>query len=187
MSEAAKKGKTLVAKCKTARLTISAIILFVTYCGISAIDIHSRGFWFFTQMLSITVCSLVLWLYWYIYHNHQLDHGITIWHQLLHWCGTLISIYSLSLLVSSGMIAANQAGVVTLMILSFSLFLSGVYTDTIFILLGISLGLLTCSIATISKDTVLYNSGITAGACLLIFVIAQFQYHSAKKKTHEKK
>ena len=133
------------------------------------------------------MCGLTLWLYWYIFYNQQQEQNITIWHQLLHWCGTLITVYALSLFVSSGIIAANQAGVITLMILSFSLFLSGVYTDTVFILLGISLGLLTCSIATISKDTALYNSGITAAACMLIFAIAQFQYHSAKKKIHEKK
>ena len=169
-------------KHKNARISISIIVLLIAYAGITVFDMHERSFWFFTQVMTGSIAALALWLYWYLNRQHCYPNRTTFSHQILHWCGTIISVYALTTLVSSGLITSNQAAIFAFFILSLSLFLAGVYTDTVFIILGIILGLLTCGIATYSQNILLYNACITGGGAILILIIAQFQRYTTENK-----
>ncbi len=169
-------------KHKNARLAISLLILLIACTGITIFSMHKRSVWFYTQMMTGTIATLSLWLYWYLNRQQCYPNRTTFLHQILHWCGTMISVYALITLVTSGLITSNQASIVAFFLLSLSLFLAGVYTDTIFIILGIILGLLTCSLALYSENILLHNTCITGGGVILIFIITQLQQYTTKKK-----
>ncbi len=187
MTESTHHNTAILTKHKTARVSVSTIILLITYSGLVGIDIHGREFWFFSQMLAISVSGLSLWLYWYLFRHHDNSLRTSMLHHIMHWSATLIAIQSLSSLISCGIIAANQAGLFSFVLLAFSLFLFGVYTDTVFILLGISLAVLTYSIITFNNNTTLYNTAIMLASCFIIFTVAHYQHYTSQKKQHAEK
>ena len=112
-----------------ARLIISIIMLVLALIGLIIIDMHSHSYWFYTQVMSCIYAILSLWLFWYVHYKQQALKVATIWHQILHWLGTLLLIYLTSLFINTGMMGTTQAGLMTLSMLALSIFLCGVYTD----------------------------------------------------------
>ena len=122
-----------------ARLFVSLVMLGLAFLGLIIMDLHPRSYWLFSQIMSALYALLSLWLYWYLNRGQHKVDGSTIWHQLLHWLGLLLAVYITSVFVSTGVMASIQAGLMTLTLLALTVFLAGVYTDTAFMLIGITL------------------------------------------------
>ena len=125
---------------------------------------------------------LSLWLFWYLHRGEHKVHGGTIWHQLLHWLGLLLAVYITSIFVRTGVMASLQAGLMTLTLLALTIFLAGIYTDTSFMLIGITLAIFAASAALLQAYLSALMIPVILLAALVIFVIL----HREKKRPQAK-
>ena len=88
----------------------------------------------YNQIITTIYGGLILFFYWTTRHDNN---SVLFWHQLLHWFGMLITCIILTAVTSSELINSYQAGQFLSVLLGFSLFLSGVYGDTSFIISGL--------------------------------------------------
>jgi len=132
-----------------ARLFVCAAMLALAFIGLIIMDLHSKAYWEYTRIMAGSYAMLSLWLFWYLHRGEHKIHGSTIWHQMLHWLGLLLAVYLMSIFISTGVMGTTQAGLATLTLLSLTIFLAGVYTDTAFMLIGITLAIFAAGAALI--------------------------------------
>jgi hypothetical protein len=123
-----------------ARLTVGIIMLVLAFLGMVITDVQKVGGWDYWKWMVPVYAILALWLSWYVKRKQQTISPITIWHELLHWAGLICAIFLVSHLVQLGTISRFIAGIFHLILLSLAVFLAGIYIETIFILIGIVLG-----------------------------------------------
>ena len=162
-----------------ARLFVSLAMLTLAFVGLIIMDLHPRGYWIFSQIMAGCYATLSLWLFWYLHRGEHKVHGSTIWHQLLHWLGLLLTVYITSIFVSTGVMASLQAGLMTLTLLALTVFLTGVYTDTSFILIGITLAIFAAGAALIQA----YLSALMIPVILLSALVIYIMLHREKKRS----
>jgi len=172
------QNKDLFRKRWRARLIVSMLMLMLAFLGLILMDIHSASYWLYSRLMAIAYALMSLFLFWYLDHG---EHGFsysTVWHQLLHWCGLLFSIYVVTVFVNTGVMGTTQAGLVTLTLLSLTVFLSGVYTCPSFLVIGLVLGMLAAAAAMIQA----YLMVVMIPVILLTGVFIYFLTHHEKKK-----
>lgn len=162
-----------------ARLIVCGIMLVLAFVGLLIMDLHARSYWFYSRVMAILYAGLSLWLFWYLNRGKHKVHSSTIWHHLLHWVGLLFSIYLISIFVQTGMLASNQAGLVTLTLLALTIFLVGVYTDGSFMLIGVTLAIFAAGAALIEA----YLSVLMIPVILLAGLIIFIMLHHERKRT----
>ncbi len=123
-----------------ARLTVGIIMLSLAFLGIIITDIHFQGGWNYWKWIIPLYALLALWLSWYVKKKQQTITPITLWHELVHWAGLYGAILLVSHLVDIGTISRLIAGIFQLILLSLTLFLAGIYIESIFIVIGLVLG-----------------------------------------------
>ena len=164
-----------------ARLFVSLTMLGLAFLGLIIMDLHQRSYWVFSQIMSGLYAILSIWLYWYLNRGEQKVNGTTIWHQLLHWLGLLLAVYITSIFVSTGVMASIQAGLMTLTLLALTIFLAGVYTDTSFMLIGITLAIFAIGAALIQA----YLSALMIPVILLAALVIFILLHRDKHRTQD--
>lgn len=162
-----------------ARLIVSLTMLALAFVGLMIMDLHPRSYWVFSQIMAGLYAVLSLWLFWYLHRGEHKVHGSTIWHQLLHWLGLLLAVYITSIFVSTGVMASVQAGLMTLTLLALTIFLAGVYTDTSFMLIGITLAIFAAGAALVQA----YLSALMIPVILLAALVIYIMLHREKKHT----
>ncbi len=158
-----------------ARFTINSFIIFSSLIGLMTTHVFSLSY---NQILTAIYSGLLLLFYWAKRHD---DDTVLFWHQVLHWAGMLIACIILTANVTSELINSPQAGQLLSVLLGFSLFLSGVYGDTSFMLSG--LYVLSLNFIRVSFSPHSYQIYLISTACflLLLFVIVIF---TIKKSQH---
>jgi hypothetical protein len=164
-----------------ARLIIAALMLALAFICLILLDFHSHAFWFYIKIMCGCYAILSIWLNWFVNRNNRAMTIISIWHQILHWIGLLIMIYIVSTLVSSGMLNSSQAAMVTLILLAFSIFIAGVYTDATFMLIGLTLSAFAIGAALVKSYAPLILSPIIAIAALAILLLLYLQRRKEQK------
>jgi len=162
-----------------ARLFVCLAMLALAFLGLIVMDLHPRGYWVYSQIMSGLYAILSLWLFWYLHRGEHKIHGSTIWHQLLHWVGLLLAVYITSVFVTAGVMASVQAGLMTLTLLALTIFLSGVYTDTSFMLIGITLAIFAAGAALVQA----YLSALMIPVILVAALVIYIMLHREKKQT----
>src|SRR3990167_10843934 len=84
---------------------------------------------------------LALWLSWYVKRDTESIHPITIWHELGHWAGLIGAIFLTSDFGILGTVSRFNIGIFDLILVSYALFLAGIYIETFLMLIGVILGL----------------------------------------------
>ena len=151
------------------RITVFSIMLILGCIGLLIMDVHSKALLLYSQI--IAVCYSLLSISLYAYVGKKTDTDITtIWHQLIHWLWLIIMVYLTLFLVSTGIMSASQAGFMNISLLSLSVFINGVYSDPIFMLLGIMLTVFVASASMIQA----YLSFIMIPLIIIVAVIIYF-------------
>lgn len=164
-----------------ARLIVSLTMLGLALVSLIVMDLHPRSYWVFSQIMAGLYAILSLWLFWYLHRGEHKVHTSTLWHQLLHWIGLLLAVYITSIFVSTGVMASLQAGLMTLTLLALTIFLAGVYTDTSFIFIGITLAIFAAGAALIQA----YLSALMIPVILVAALIIYVLLHREKKQNKE--
>ena len=162
-----------------ARLLVCLLMLTLAFVGLVVMDLHPNGYWLYSQIMAALYAMLSLWLFWYLHRGQHKVHGSTIWHQMLHWLGLLLVVYLTSIFVSTGVMGSTQAGLVTLTLLALTIFLAGVYTDTSFMLIGITLAIFAAGAAMIQA----YLSALMIPVILVAALVIYIMLHREKRRS----
>lgn len=176
-------SQTTTSKRWKARLFVSLTMLALAAIGLVVMDLHARSYWVFSQIMAGLYAALCIWLFWYLNRGEHKVHGSTIWHQILHWAGLLLAVYITSIFVQTGVMASVQAGLMTLTLLALTIFLSGVYTDASFILIGITLAIFAVGAALAQA----YLSALMIPVILIAAIVIYIMIHREKKQTNTEK
>lgn len=164
-----------------ARMIVSLIMLALAFIGLIIMNVHSRSYWLYSRVMAVVYALLSISLFWYLNRGEHKVSTSTIWHQLLHWLGLLCAIYLVAVFVNTGLFGTTQAGLVTLTLLALTIFLSGVYTDPSFMLIGITLAIFAVGAALIEAYLSVLMIPVIAVAAVVIYLILRFQ----KNKEHK--
>lgn len=162
-----------------ARLYVCLTMLVLAFIGLIIMDLHSKTYWLYSRIMAVLYAILSLWLFWYLHRGEHKVHASTIWHQMLHWLGLLLAVYLTSIFVSTGVMGTTQAGLVTLTLLALTIFLAGVYTDTSFMLIGITLAIFAAGAALIEA----YLSALMIPVILVAALVIYIMLHREKRHT----
>ncbi|MCH9643813.1 MAG: hypothetical protein K0U29_05615 [Gammaproteobacteria bacterium] len=161
-----------------ARLTVCSIMLIMALIGLILLDTRANGYWIYSQVMAVVYALLSIWLFYYLSKNDRESYPATIWHQLLHWLGFFGILYLLNLFVRTGLLDAAQTGIISLTLLAFCTFLSGVYTDASFMFIGIALACLAGVAVLLSS----YLTVLMIPTLLVVAVIVYIIIHRDRKK-----
>lgn len=153
-----------------ARLSVGIIMLALAFLGMVVTDVRSVGGWDYWKWMVPVYALLALWLSWYVKRKQQTLSPITIWHEVLHWLGLIGAIFLVSHLVHLGTISRFIAGIFHLILLSLALFLAGIYIESIFILIGIVLGVFALLTAMLVQYIYVFIIPIAIAAVLVIAI-----------------
>lgn len=132
-----------------ARLGVGIVMLLLAFVGMMVTDTRSAGGWDYWKWMVPVYALLALWLSWYVKREKQTVSPITIWHEILHWFGLISAIFLVSHLVHLGTFSRFVAGIFHLTLLSLALFLAGIYIESVFLLIGVILGVFALLTATL--------------------------------------
>lgn len=124
-----------------ARLSVGITMLVLAFLGMVVTGARTEGGWDYWKWVVPIYALLALWLSWYVHREQQTIRPITLWHEALHWLGLICAIFLVSHLVKLGTISRFIAGIFHLILLSLSVFLAGIYIESIFLLIGVILAI----------------------------------------------
>ncbi len=169
-----------------ARFAIGLIMLAIAFIGVAVTDVQTGGAWYYWRIMAPIYALLSVGLSLYLRHMRLRSIVWTIWHEVLHWLGLIVSVYVLSLLVSIGLVSRFQEGLQVLLLLALATFLAGVYIEPTFIVVGIILEILALVIAFISQYMYGIMLPIIAVAIALIFWISRRHKHREVIVPHDR-
>ncbi len=160
------------------RLIVGLLMLVLAFVGLVltyAIPIAESYAWEYWIAMGPTFAVLALALSWYLRHTSLKEKAFSLWHEILHWAALIATVFLIHFYVNAGIIGKVPASLVVLVLLSFSTFLTGVYLDTTFSIIGIVLGLLALLMGWLTQylAIVLIVVGIVAVLALLVFLHRQ--------------
>lgn len=155
-------------------------MLVLSFIGLMVSDIVHEGAWVYWRAMVPLYALFCIGLSGYLRKFREKTAFITIWHDILHWLALLAAIYIVSTFVSIGLVGRFEASLQVLVMLALTTFLAGIYSDVIFIIVGILLGCFTAGTAFFTKYlyTIMLPLTILAAA-LMVYLI---YYHSRRNK-----
>lgn len=166
-----------------ARLIVGFIMLALAFLGIVMTDIQTTGGWNYWKWIVPIFAILALWLSWYVKRQKQIVSPIKIWHELLHWLGLILAIFLVSYLEKIGNVSRFVAGIFHLILLSLTVFIAGIYIETVFIFVGIVLGIFALLTAVFIQYLYAIAIPIIIGAIIVIVMSVWLSNRSFNKKT----
>lgn len=166
-----KDTSALAGKRWKARLIISFVMLLLALLSLIIMEIHPRAYWIFTYIMAVVDALLSIWLVWYIKNKNGSSFVGNTWHVVMHWLGLMAVMYIITMFVDRGVVSQTEAGLIALVVLAFTLYLAGIYTDTTFILIGITLAILAIGIILLKSYLWLIMTPVIVIAAIIIFMI----------------
>ncbi len=161
-----------------ARLAVAIIMVALSFIGLIVSDLWRDGAWLYWRIMVAIFAVLSLFLSWYLRHKKQVLSPATIWHELVQWFGLILAVYLVAIFVNTGLIGRFEAGLVALTLLALNTFITGVYVEITFLIIGLLLGLFAAGAALLAEYLYTVMLPITvAVAVLLVWIVRKKQKH----------
>lgn len=161
------------------QLFICTAMLALALLGLMVLYFYPQGYWTYSRIMALLYAALSVGLFLVSNRQHVFA---TFWHQMLHWLGLLLAILVLMIYVRTGVISTLQAGLVTLLLLGFSIFLAGIYISPFLMLLGGILGVIAVVAAYIQAYLLIIIVPVILIAVGVFFI---FMRHKQKVKSND--
>lgn len=125
-----------------AKIFVSVLMLMLAFLGLIISDLHFDGGWLYWKWIVFAYALLALGLSFYTRKSEQKVSAVTIVHELFHWVGVILAVFSVTFLVNHGVVSRFDAGIFDLILLSLGVFLAGIYIEHTFFVVGITLALM---------------------------------------------
>lgn len=155
------------------RLVVGLIMLILSFIGLIVSDIRQNGAWTFWRVMVPVFAVLCLFLSWYLRRKQHVVSPTTIWHELVQWLGLALAVYLTSVYVNIGLMGRFEAGLVVLTLLSLNIFITGIYVEATFFVIGILLGIFALGAALLAEYIYTIMLPITIGVAVLLVWIAR--------------
>ncbi len=163
-----------------ARLVVCTIMLALAFGGMVIMNIHAKTYWIYSCAMAFAYAILSVGLFWYLNHQNK-SYYITFWHQILHWLGLGIALYLTAIFIRTGLMTHMQAGLATLVLLALTVFVMGVYTDSSFMLIGLTLAIFAGGAALLQSHISILMIPVILVATLIIYIMADHERRKQKK------
>lgn len=122
-------------------LVVLGGLIGLSYIGIAVTNVSPKGgYWYWVVMVPV-FAVIILLTQWARLRGQDVEWSKILREQLFHWIGLFIAIQLQYLLVRTGRINYEAAGLANMVLLTFGVFLEGVYLDWRFYLVGLFLAL----------------------------------------------
>jgi len=165
-----------------AKFGVAIIMLALAFLGMVSTDVHSTGGWDYWRWVVPIYAVLALWLSWYVKRKTKTVSPITLWHELLHWIGLILAVFLVSCFVTLGSVSRFNAGLFDLTLLSFGIFLAGVYIETTFIFIGIVLGVFAFLAAFVAQYLYAFLIPVVLAGLLIVGLTLWFGHRKFKRQ-----
>ncbi len=164
------------------RLCIGLLMLILGFTGMIIMDLSKEMAWHYWRNVSLVFAALSLSLSLYLKKRGWKSAVFTIWHEVFHWVGLILSVAVIDYFVTTGMMGRFQAGLVALTLLAFATYLAGVYIEATFIPVGLVLGVFAAGTALFAVYVYSVILPLTIFAALVVFWIL---HRARKANLHE--
>ncbi len=123
------------------RAIVALAMIILSFVGLVVSDVRREGAWNYWRIMVPVFALLCLFLSWYLRRRKHALTTATIWHELAQWLGLALAVYLVSVFVGVGLIGRFQAGLVILILLALTTFVTGIYIEPTFLVIGLLLGL----------------------------------------------
>lgn len=158
-----------------ARLAVSIIMLILAFISLFVMKIRPQIYWLFNCVMAGIDAILCIWLVWYMKRQNGNAFVGNLWHMILHWVGFIAVIYLITVFIRHGVVNVIDAGLYALIVLAFTLYLAGIYTDSVFILVGIALALIAAGVILLKAYLWLVMIPVIIIVALIIFAMVTTQ------------
>ncbi|QVL56278.1 MAG: hypothetical protein KFB95_03515 [Simkaniaceae bacterium] len=155
------------------RLMVAIIMLGLSFVGLIISDLWTNGAWDYWRWMVPIFAVLCLFLSWYLRHKQRVMSTTTIWHELVQWFGLALAVYLVSIFVSIGLMGRFEAGLIVLTLLALNTFITGIYVEPTFFVIGILLGLFAAAAAVLAEYLYSVMLPITIGVAVLLIWVAR--------------
>lgn len=138
--DAAEHDRRLIANRWKVRIVVDIIMLVLAFIGLFIADTSPKSNWLYWRIVAPIYAILCIWLGWYMRRNLKLSRR-HILQDILLWVGLLVAFYLVSLLVSRGILGNLEAGLVALILLSLTTYIAGIFIESTFLLIGLSMAI----------------------------------------------
>lgn len=158
------------------RLMVGLTMLILSFIGLIVSDIRQDGAWTYWRWMVPIFAILCLFLSWYLRRKQKIITASTIWHELIQWFGLILAVYLVSLFIHIGLMGRFQGGLVVLTLLSLNVFITGIYIEATFFVIGVLLGLFAAGAALLAEYLYTIMLPITVGVGALLVWIARKRF-----------
>ncbi|MEM7175524.1 MAG: hypothetical protein AAF443_06340 [Chlamydiota bacterium] len=155
------------------RALVALAMLVFSFVGLVISDLKREGAWNYWRVMVPVFAVFCLFLSWYLRHHKHVISATTIWHELAQWLGLILAVYLVSVFVGIGLIGRFQAGLIVLVLLALTTFITGIYIESTFLAIGIVLGLFAAGAALLAAYLYTVMLPITIVVAALLFWIAK--------------
>lgn len=155
------------------RLFVAIIMLSLSFIGLVVSDIRANGAWNYWRVMVPIFAFLCLFLSWYLRHKQKIMSVTTIWHELVQWLGLALGVYLINVFVNVGLIGRFEAGLVVLTMLALNTFITGIYVESTFLVIGVLLGLFAAAAALLAAYIYTIMLPLTIGVAVLLVWLAR--------------
>lgn len=158
------------------RFLVAIIMLGLSFIGLVVSDFRQNGAWNYWRFMVPVFAVLCLFLSWYLRHKQKIMTSTTVWHELVQWFGLALTVYLISIFVNIGLMGRFEAGLVVLTLLALNIFITGIYVETTFFVIGILLGLFAAAAAVLAAYIYTIMLPLTIGVAVLVIWLARKRF-----------
>jgi len=158
------------------RLMVAILMLGFSFVGLIVSDFRQNGAWNYWRVMVPVFAFLCLFLSYYLRRKQKIITPITIWHELLQWLGLALAVYLVSIFVNIGLLGRFEAGLVVLTMLALNTFITGIYIEITFFVIGILLGLFSAGAALLAAYIYTVMLPLTIGVAILLIWLVRKRF-----------
>ncbi|MDJ0652345.1 MAG: hypothetical protein QNJ27_05005 [Simkaniaceae bacterium] len=158
------------------RLLVAIIMLGLSFIGLVVSDISQNRAWDYWRFMVPVFAVLCFFLSWYLRRRQKITTPTTLWHEMVQWFGLASTVYLISLFVNSGLLGRFEAGLVVLMFLALNIFITGIYVEPTFFVIGILLGFFAAAAAFFAAYIYTIMLPVTIGVTMLVIWLTRKRF-----------
>jgi hypothetical protein len=158
------------------RMFVGFFMVCLAFIGLILTELYEDGAWHYWRGLCIVYACLSIGMNCFTRRKEAHRLTANIWHEIMHWMGLFFAVMVLSIMVEIGMMGRFLSSILVLLLLAFSTYLAGVYTDITLLFVGLLIGLFAFGLSIISAYLYPVLIPIT-GLCLLFLYLYLKRQH----------
>lgn len=160
------------------RFIVGILMFGLAFLGVVLTVLKESWSWTYWKILSCIFAAISLALSAYLKKFRLKNALVTIWHEIFHWLGLILSIGTLSRMVTLGILSPFAGSLQALLLISLATFLAGIYIEKSFLFIGAFMGCFALILSYVSLYSYLLFVPIS-----IAFILAFYWF--IRKKSHQ--